>query len=391
MAFVAVVAACDDGGPGGPVMFDGDGFDDDEVSITAPADTFVGRAVAGPDGSLYVYGHTNAGSTDAASNGHNIVVKLGPDGRPDPTFGTAGVFTIANAYSEWRDAASTADGSLFLIMNDPRGPVVQKVRPDGGLDADFGTAGEVFIPKRGFDGADGDTTVLDVMIDADGTVVATGEIYSGATTSEFVVRIGAVNGESIARAAHLVTGDQWRDAIPDGAGGILLFGSRYVDLRAYPLIGRVRADLELDPAFGGGADYAKIGSAPGWIDTAVAMPGGFAAIGVTQIFEFDANADPLTVFDGDGAQPFDNAVAIATDSAGRLLVQAVGHLDSDPSPPPEYVSRLLPDGAIDLSYGVDGKSAGTAVGGEGIVLATDGKTYAASWDWPSVMRIRRLP
>src|SRR5204862_7199434 len=128
-------AACDD--TGGPITFDSDGFDDGEVAITLAPDVWVGRAVAGPAGSIYVYGHHNAGSSDAASNGRNLVIKLGPDGRPDPTFATVGVFTVPDAYSAWHDAASAPDGSLFLIVNDPRGPLVQKLRSDGVLDPAF--------------------------------------------------------------------------------------------------------------------------------------------------------------------------------------------------------------------------------------------------------------
>jgi hypothetical protein len=69
----------------------------------------------------------------------------------------------------------------------------------------------------------------------------------------------------------------------------------------------------------------------------------------------------------------------------------MGHLDSSPSPPPEYVTRLGPDGAIDLSYGLDGKSQGTAVQAAGIVIGTNGTSYAVSDDWPTVVLIRRLP
>src|SRR6185295_13076158 len=98
VACVVAVAACDESG-GGSFTFDGDGFDDGEVTIAAMPDTWNARAVAGPEGSLYLYGHDNLGASDAASNGRNIVIKLRPDGRPDPTFATGGVLTMPNAYS----------------------------------------------------------------------------------------------------------------------------------------------------------------------------------------------------------------------------------------------------------------------------------------------------
>lgn len=166
---------------------------------------------------------------------------------------------------------------------------------------------------------------------------------------------------------------------------------------------RLRADGQPDPTFGSdGAVAERVGIKPDGSMTVTAQAiastadGGVVVVGGARfgsdrmrlfVRRYDANGMPVNSFAAAGTFVLAHSDAhtslgsgVAVDAAGRIVVS--GHLNTysySYSPSDLIVLRLLPDGQLDRSYGVEGRTA-IPEGGVGgtLRLATNGDALVIS-------------
>ena len=134
--------------------FDGDGRL--TVDLGGPDDSAFALAVLA-DGRLLVVGGRPSSVT---------VLRLLPDGRPDPTFGGTGRVTVPST-GPGRAAAVQPDGRLLVAGGGDR-LVVHRFLADGGLDSTFGVGGVGTVP------AGGPATANAMVLGPDGMVTVAG-------------------------------------------------------------------------------------------------------------------------------------------------------------------------------------------------------------------------
>jgi uncharacterized delta-60 repeat protein len=148
-------------------------FHDDgivRVDVSAGADKAFGLALQ-PDGKLVLVGATAAGGR----NGWGLV-RLGPRGRLDPTFGVGGkvVTTFGPGYDEADAVAVQANGKLVVAGRIRPGTKddigVMRFKPGGGHDRTFGAGGRVLTDVAG-----GSDAARDLVIASNGKLVVVGE------------------------------------------------------------------------------------------------------------------------------------------------------------------------------------------------------------------------
>ena len=149
-----------------------DGALDPTFGLGQPVTTDVGgvtneaqNVVVQPNGSIVVSGASrNPGSDGVGIDDHTDVVRYGPDGLPDPTFGTGGALTLDASVGA--DLVLQTDGRLLLIGTvdatpdgDPPGTVTElsvvRLNHDGSVDETFGDAGTVSISVSALTSVDG--------------------------------------------------------------------------------------------------------------------------------------------------------------------------------------------------------------------------------------------
>jgi uncharacterized delta-60 repeat protein len=402
-SLLAIVTTCclgctgEDGGhqlDGLEVVFDGDGFADDLVSVRVPTRFTPVGVVAGPDGSLFLHGHAAGDGNDAAPNGHNVVIELRPDGRPDDSFGDGGVFALGEAREGFVDLAVLPDASTVALGSIDGRPAAWKLTADGLLDASFGENGLVEID---IDGSNDDSArPIAVVVRDDSSLDIVGMKVTDDTSHPFAARVSTTGAVEVARAYPSVP-DTWRGVLLDSGGSTLVFGERSTATGVQPLVGRLTGALELDTAFGPDG-YARVGAVESYCRRPVAVPGGgFAAAGsrgqggdfAGAVLMLTAGGDLDPSFDGDGhlAIDEDSVAAVVPLASGGLLAQLQS--TSGTPEPPEYVVRITAAGAIDPSFADAGRSTGKGVA-LGLATTADGETYAAAFEWPDTAYVRRI-
>lgn len=148
-------------------------FHDDgivRVDVSPGADKAFGLALQ-PDGKLVLVGAT-------AARGRNEwgLVRLGPRGRLDPTFGVGGkvVTSFGPGYDEADAVAIQANGKLVVAGRIRPGTKddigVMRFKPGGGHDRTFGAGGRVLTDVAG-----GSDAARDLVIASNGKIVVVGE------------------------------------------------------------------------------------------------------------------------------------------------------------------------------------------------------------------------
>ncbi len=391
----ACSVACSGGSDGRDVVFDQDGFDDGRASVTAPS-LAPGGVVAAADGSLFIHGHATGDGDDAAPDGRNLVIKLRPDGRPDPTFGDGGVFLLPDVRDGFVDLAVLPDASVAALGSVDRAPVVWKIAADGTLDATFGDAGMVAIELDG--SGDATTSPMAFALRDDGSLDIVGTtVITDEPGGQFAARMSATGAVDIANAFPTMP-DAWSGVLIDASGSTLVFGARWSGTGAEPLVGRLTDALELDAEFGPDG-YARIGAVDSDCREPIALVGGgYAAAGslgqdaqyqgAVLVMTDGSGLDPT--FDGDGQLPIDEdwVFAVAELPSGDLLAQ-VQATNTSPEQQLEYVIRISRAGIIDSSFGEAGRSAGDGTG-VGLATGAAGEIWAAGYRWPDTIYVRRI-
>jgi uncharacterized delta-60 repeat protein len=341
--------------------------------LTAPlqgvADT-VSEVAVQPDGKFVLAGETT--SFDFA------ITRLNPDGSPDTSFGTGGSTAIdfrgasdfANAQTIQPDGKIVLAGSAF-VGNGADGSAlidmaVTRLTADGQLDGTF-DAGKVLIPVAGRQ-----AIATAVATQPDGAVVVAGSAYD------------PITGQSVAVVARLTADGQLDPTF--GTGGVTTFqvgASNSLEAVAIQpdgrivvvgttgatrepggdlVVARLRADGQLDPAFGtGGTAVVDFGGADSGSVVAIQSDGRIVVGGQTgNLFaaaRLNADGSPDSTFGTGGKTTLDvggtaqvNAAVIQSDGKILLGGDSGGYYAADFA-----VARLTADGLPDPTFGNGGR------------------------------------
>ncbi len=154
------------------------------ATVDAPlgASTYCQSMVSQANGRLLL-----AGSAD----GQGFVARVRENGNPDPAFSAD---AVSDALAEATAVAAAADGSIVVAGRGVNGASIMRLQANGELDPLFGNAGSTFINLRSEGNAS--PVVYDLIVRADGSVVAAGGFLNQYDHS-FVVRLlGAGGGDS---------------------------------------------------------------------------------------------------------------------------------------------------------------------------------------------------
>jgi uncharacterized delta-60 repeat protein len=128
----------------------------------------LGEDVAlGPDGSILIAGSSSGGGSDMA------VVRLRPNGSPDPGFGVEGRARVGFGGNDFAYSMALApDGKILVAGGTSAGGTIDfavaRLQPNGSLDTTFGTGGKAVVDLGGIDTAHG------VGVAPDGAIVLAG-------------------------------------------------------------------------------------------------------------------------------------------------------------------------------------------------------------------------
>jgi uncharacterized delta-60 repeat protein len=305
-------------------------------------------ALVQPDGKVLLAG--DQGGTDRDF----VLVRLGLDGSPDPTFGDGG--RVVTDFGETDVPSAIAlgpDGSIVVVGVAAREGffhlAVARYTPDGQPDARFGDGGRVV-------GARADVDTPAVAVQPDGRILVVSSVYfneprpgrADLTLTRFTadggLDLGFGNGGTVTPEGLTRVGEGDAVAVQPDGKIVVVGGSPQPDpenrfLSDY-YVGRFNADGSPDEDFGVGGR--------------------------------------VNVDFGGG---IDHAVSVVVQADGRLVVVGNG-LPSiapfvDTIYPLDYVTlaRLNPDGRLDAAFGDDGKVSTTLGGGgqaQAVALQEDG-------------------
>lgn len=357
-----------------------------------------------------------AGSARQVGSGNSdwTVVRLLPDGTPDPSFGGGDgvvVLSLPSSNDEAWDLLLQPDGKIVVggdvyPAGDPDVAVV-RLEADGDLDPTFG-GGDGRLDFSTSTGIDTDT--LHALAPAgDGSLVAAG--YGGPGPFDlWAVRIGADGdldgtyggGDGIARIDPGIGSGSLFDAVATADGGVLLAGFQSSPGRL--LLARLDAAGGPDPDFDddGIVQHDLVEDETEVAEAIALLPDGRAVVGgrgqaepnaptgddlLVARIEVDGALDP-SFGGGDGwttldlGSSRDAAYALALDGSGRIVLAGQTDL-AQPSLADVALARLLPDGAPDPGFG-DGASYvridladGQDEGLFGVTVQDDGRLVAA--------------
>ena len=259
--------------------------------------------------------------------GNFAVVRLTPDGRPDPTFGTNGaVRTVASAggpltttSGHFYSAAIQLDGKILLAGTNVSGSVsntdfvLARLNTDGTWDSSFGTGGAVYT------NIDGTDTGYDVALQPDGKIVMGG---STRFTGETVTRFAAARYN------------------PDGGLDTSFAGDGTYTADLFPT-------LNHEIAYGVALQS----------DGKIVLAGSCGFSSTTDFAAARLNTDGTvdTSFGTNGSGAYDMGVnssiaySVAIDAADRIVLGGWGFTMH------YAVARLTPSGALDIAFDGDGK------------------------------------
>lgn len=332
-----------------------------------------------PDGKILVAGETRK----AGRNPRMTLVRYRRDGRPDPSFGRAGL-AFARDFAEERDGGPgffpTRGTALVLQANrkivvagDESGMLaLARFQRDGELDRRFGRGGKVVTQLLGLNRAE------DIAIQPNGKILVAGHKHAaGSGAYELLLarykRDGALDrsfgdGGSLRTTFGIDTYAKAHGLVLQSDGKIVVSG----ELGGGFIVARFHADGSLDTSFGNNGGFQDLepfgaGSAndvallpDGRILAAGSVAGSRGgAFGLARYLS-DGSPDP-TFGEGGGvrtsfgvARNSDGAYALAVQPDGRIV--AAGDSARHFSKSRFAVARYLPDGNLDPSFAGNGKA-----------------------------------
>ena len=346
-------------------------------------------------GSAYAAGQISD-TTEANADVASIVVKLTPEGKVDPTFGTGGVARhnlIVGAGGELpRNIVVQPDGKLIIgatidhLGGDPRDRdiAVYRLLPTGELDGSFGKGGIAVLDLSTGEAVSAEAFSADeqwgLALAPNGDVLVSGAKKS-ATSSDIDHTVVRLKSDGSLDPTFATGGVFSVDVAKQGAdprtvillpdGGIVAGG--YSDNAAgvaHPLLFKLTADGKLDPSFGTGGVFADTVLPHTTEVYGVALQGdklvtagyGKAAEGdkldwvslrLTANGKLDTTYGANGVVKVDAAGFNDNGRGLVILPDGRVLLLGGGR--SDASTADAMVAVLSKDGAPDATFGEGGK------------------------------------
>ncbi|MBI3303823.1 MAG: hypothetical protein HYZ72_17295 [Deltaproteobacteria bacterium] len=315
----------------------------DDVEVAA-------LALQANDG-LVVMGYTSNASYPAASL-NLVLARYKPDGSLDASFGTNGTVTTAaslEGFSAVSGAALQADGKLVVAVRSfsTKGDfLLFRYLPNGSVDTSFGVEGNV----RGSTGFQ--TSKLVLALQADGKILVVGApVWSGG--GAFVV----VPGSPLPK--------DWCPGPFDGR----FFLARY------------NADGSVDASSGPGGSHITNISQFRWISTFAFQTDRKVVIAGDAdchfaLARYHPDGSPDASFGSDGvARPSkgpNGVSAVTFQPDGKLLVLGYSYDDL-------ILTRYNPDGSLDSSFGVDGIVTIALRDAQALSLQPDGKIVVAGY------------
>lgn len=308
-----------------------------------------------PDGTILVGGSINQVNGQA----YRHVVRLNADGSLDEGFNTgAGGFLLY-------DLAACPDGKVvvggaFTTFDDlPQGRVA-RLNADGGLDLTFNRQ----------TGANG--SVRRVRIDAEGRIVAAGDFdaYNGQLHENVVRLLEDGSADPAFNTSGLDVNDALYDMAlqPDGKVLICGFGMEYGSSSGTVM--RLLTDGSLDPGFVPAADNVDVSALAVQSDGKVLVGGDFTTYnGVPRARIVRLNPDGTVdeTFDP-GTGPNNGIKEIVVQPDGKVLI--IGYFTSVAEVSRPFVARLNADGTLDTGFN---PGTGPSASPIDIVLQPDGK------------------
>jgi uncharacterized delta-60 repeat protein len=298
--------------------------------------------------------------TGGAFNGSNndvLVLRFGPDGQPDVTFGTNGVFTYngpANDDDFARMAAVQPEsGRIVLVGGTYNGSnndlLLITLTNDGVMDSTFGTNG-VFV----FDGSNGDDVGEALTIQPDGKIIVTGGTFNGPNSEVLLLRLNPdgtfdpnfAGGDGIATYGATGTNVAAKALALQDDGRILVAGGIVIGASLDLLVMRFNANGLIDTSFG-----------------------------------------PVGVLLYGSSTENESAKAMALQPDGRILVAGIANNGSNDD---GLLLRYTREGQLDANFGMGGEllfntSANGIESFNGVAVQPDGKLLVAGRASPGTL------
>jgi uncharacterized delta-60 repeat protein len=312
------------------------------------------------------------------------VARLRPDGALDASFGSGGKRTIefgGDIIESAYGATLQADGKILLVGESDSRVAVARLNPNGSLDDDFSTDGKKTFSWGGI------SIAMDVLVMPNGKILVAG--FSGPEGGNIQVARLEAGGALDAgfgtegRAPVDFGGDDFGLAMARQADGrILIAGSSSA---SGAVVARLRAKGELDPDFDGDGRVTLPGG--GTVRAVLVQPDGKIVVAgnasgsaIMTVTRLNPNGSPDSSFDGDGTATIDfgSLADLAHDavlqSDGKIVVAGYKQDGEEVA-----VARLNPNGSPDATFGTNGKATvdfGVAMFGNAVALQ-DGRIVVA--------------
>jgi|GEM_PF-1164951 len=315
-----------------------------KVSLPIPGST--GYAVRiQPDQKIVIAGETEAG----ANNFDFLVIRLLPDGTPDPEFGTQGVVTTefgGNDSGKALALSSGSDGTIVVAGVSDGKFAAARYLSNGAVDSGFGDGGKVTV--TGLQAVD----FMGTAIQGDGKVVVAGTSYSEGNPCFATLRF-LTNGDpdpQFGDGGQVLT--RHSDIFVQ-VGGVVIQDNKIVvagtDFAAdgvAVVLTRYLEDGSLDPAFGTGGIVSTVKPGAFLVGFAVALQpdqklvvSGYTGDGDTFLvryskdgpLDYDFGTNGLTFTDFGGGDEY--ATAVTVDNDGNIVVAGYTNANRIPMSP----------------------------------------------------------
>jgi uncharacterized delta-60 repeat protein len=361
------------------------------------SDWGVAVAIQGGDGKAVVVGVVGADRRNARFG----VARYDVDGALDPTFGGDGkvITDFARGYDEADAVAIQLDGRIVVAGLAGKRIAVARYSTTGALDPTFGGDGKVMTDLTSAkDFAYG----VEVQ-ETDGKIVVAG--HAGGAGGRFAVARyetdglldPAFGGGDGWVSTNFTTRFDYADDLAIQPNGMIVAagGAAYDTHRGKVALARYDATGVLDATFGGGDGkvVADLGSGFDAAFSVVVQPADSRIVAAGQaggrlvVLRYDTDGMPDATFSGDG-RAFANFTR-GLDYADEVVIQsddkivAAGAANFYGRDPKFALARYGPNGALDPSFGGDGKIvtniAGRRDGAYGLAIQPDGKLVASGY------------
>lgn len=350
-------------------------------------------------GKILLVGDTANGGTSDFS-----LIRLDSNGSIDTSYGSGGrVVTDVNSGSDDLVLSSTmqADEKIIVTGRSNNRIALARYRTDGANDSGFNSGG--LIPGvNSLLISLGNSAELgyQAAVSSSGLITLVGELEHSSNNNSFAAQFTSSGAANILNFGLLgyktydlgSSDDGWRTVRTDANGKLVAAGYRTVAGVKRVLVSRLATNGSADSGFGSGGHYSQDLSGANTDNQVSALAlqpdgkiilAGTVVNGATSdavIFRLNTNGTLDNTFAGSGvfkldvAGTDDGAVAVAVDSAGRVLV-AVNYVEG--ADHAVATLRLKSDGSRDTAFGVNGVStwhnAGQNAWLSSLKLQSDGK------------------